>query len=365
MSRPGDAYGDPHAVRALVEQIRQRAAHLSAPLTLMEVCGTHTHAVAAAGLRRLLPDSVRLLSGPGCPVCVTAVDYLDRAEALAQLQDTVVCTFGDLLRVPSSYGSLERARAAGARVELVYSPRDAIAVARNAPSTRVVLLGIGFETTAPTVAAALLEAQREGIDNFLVLPGNKVMPPALRTLLDGEVGVDGFLLPGHVAVVTGADAFSFLARDHGVGGVVVGFTPTDVLRGVLALIEQRLSGRSQVENLYGRVVSAAGNPHAQKVLERVFEPGTARWRGLGEIPGSSLQLASEWADRDAGLIPLELPPPREPAGCRCGDVLAGRITPDRCPLFGAGCSPDEPVGACMVSSEGACAAWYRHERAVV
>lgn len=365
MSGPRDGYRDPRAVRAVVEAVRERADRLVRPITLMEVCGTHTHAVAAAGLRQMLPESVRLLSGPGCPVCVTAVDYLDRAEALSHLDGTVVCTFGDLVRVPSSTGSLEHARAEGGAIELVYSPRDAVELARSNPAVRVVLLGIGFETTAPTVAAAALEAEREGLGNFLVLAGNKVMPPALRALLGGEVALDGFLLPGHVSVVTGSDAFSFLAAEYGVGGVVVGFTPTDVLRGILALIDQQLEGRPAVENLYGRVVRPEGNLQAQRILERVFVPGDARWRGLGEIPGSALQLAEAWSSFDAFAIPVELPEPREPVGCRCGDVLAGRITPDACPLFGAGCTPDRPVGACMVSSEGACAAWYRHERAVV
>jgi hydrogenase expression/formation protein HypD len=364
MTQRMDELSDPRAVRAVVEAVRNRAERLEAPLTLMEVCGTHTHTVAAAGLRRMLPDTVRLLSGPGCPVCVTAVDYLDRAEALSFLDSTVVCTFGDLLRVPSSSGSLEQARAAGGAIELVYSPRDAVELARSSPGYRVILLGIGFETTAPTIAAAALEAEREGLDNLLVLAGNKTMPPALRALLDGEVAIDGFLLPGHVAVVTGSEAFGFLEREYGVGGAVVGFTPTDVLRGVLALVEQRLAGQPAVENLYGRVVRAEGNLHAQSVLEQVLVPGAARWRGLGEIPGSGLELADAWVRRDALQIPVDLPEPREPGGCRCGDVLAGRITPDQCPLFAAGCTPDRPVGACMVSSEGACAAWYRHERAV-
>ncbi len=350
-------------VEGLVARIRVAAEGLPRPVTFMEVCGTHTHAIAAAGLRHMLPSQVRLISGPGCPVCVTPVDYLDRAEAVAALPDTVVATFGDLLRVPSSEGSLERARAAGRRVQIVYSPRDALRLARENPSTRVVFLAVGFETTAPTIAAALAEAEADGVANFLVLPGNKVMPPPMRALLaDGEVGVDGFLLPGHVSVITGSDAFTFVAGEFGASAAVVGFTPGDVLLGVLRLVEAVRDGKPSVLNLYGRVVTPEGNAPARGLLDRFFEPADAVWRGLGTIPGSGLALRPEWAHRDASRLAEPARPPREPAGCRCGEVLKGTIEPPACPLFGTACTPDEPVGACMVSSEGTCAAWFRHER---
>lgn len=353
---------DAKAVAGLLDHIRREAAELEGRLTIMEVCGTHTHSVAAAGLRRMLPPTVRLISGPGCPVCVTPVDYLDRALALAELPATVVCTFGDLVRVPSSTCSLELARARGAAIEVVYSPRDALALARRQPETRVIFLAVGFETTVPTVAAALAEAESNGVRNLLILPGNKVMPPPMRALADDpELNVDGFLLPGHVSVITGWQAFSFLADTHGVAGVVVGFTPTDVLAGVLHLIRERRAGRVSVSNLYGRAVTAEGNRAALGLVERLFEPTDASWRGFGVIPGSGLALRPAWHHRDASAINVDLPPPREPVGCRCGDVLRGAIDPPECPLFGAACTPSEPQGACMVSSEGTCAAWHRHE----
>lgn len=354
---------DPRAVAGLTREITRLAERLARRVTFMEVCGTHTNAIAAAGLRRLLPPQVRLISGPGCPVCVTPVGYMDRAEALAARPQTTICTFGDLLRVPSSRGSLEQARARGGDVRVVYSPRDAVAAAREDPGRTVIFLGVGFETTVPTVAAALAEAQALGVGNFMVLSGHKVMPPPLRALAgDPEVAVDGFICPGHVSVITGWRAFSFLAAEFRTPAVVAGFTPTDVLQAVLALTRQCVEGRSEVENLYSRVVSPAGNTTAQELVDRYFAPADAAWRGLGVIPGSGLDLRHEHAGRDAAAIPVELPPPLEPPGCRCGDVLKGTIDPPECPLFATSCTPATPIGACMVSAEGACAAWHRHER---
>lgn len=355
--------GDPRAVAGLLDRLRDAAQRLPRRVTFMEVCGTHTNAIAAAGLRRLLPGQVRLISGPGCPVCVTPVGYVDRAEALARRPATTVCTFGDLLRVPSSTGTLEQVRADGGDVRVVYSPRDALAIAAENPAQSVVFLGVGFETTIPTVAASLVEAESRGIANFMVLSGHKVMPPPLRALSsDPNVAVDGFICPGHVSVITGSDAFSFLAEEFHTPAVIAGFTPTDVLRAVLALVVQRADGRALLENLYSRVVTAGGNRTAQALVERCFVPADAEWRGLGTIGGSGLDVAPSLAHRDAARIRVELPTPAEPPGCRCGDVLKGTIDPPACPLFATACTPATPVGACMVSSEGACAAWHRHER---
>ena len=327
--------------------------------TYMEVCGTHTMAVSRFGLRDLLPPGVRLVSGPGCPVCVTAVGDLDVVVALARLPGVVIATFGDLVRVPSSRSSLARERAAGADVRVVYSPADAVELALAEPARQIVLVGIGFETTAPTVAAALLIARERRLDNFSVLSLHKTMPGALRALLDlGETRIDGFILPGHVSVVTGSACYEFLADEYGVGGVVTGFEAEDVLEALLMLARQ---ARPAVEIAYRRAVTREGNRVAQQVIERVFEPCDATWRGLGAIPGSGLRLRDEYRSFAAEVrFPVDPGAPEEPRGCRCGEVLRGLIDPPQCALFGRRCTPETPVGACMVSSEGACAARFRY-----
>jgi hydrogenase expression/formation protein HypD len=328
-------------------------------LTFMEVCGTHTMAIARYGLRELLPRGLRLVSGPGCPVCVTAVADLDKVVALARLPEVTLATFGDLIRVPASSTTLAAERAAGADVRVVYSPRDAVQLAADEPQRQVVFAGIGFETTAPTVAASLLEARARGVGNFCVLSLHKTMPLPLKALLDlGETPISGFLLPGHVSVITGTACYQFLARDYGVAGVVAGFEPRDVLRALLRLVRQSAPA---IEIEYKRAVRPEGNVVAQRLLEQVFEPADADWRGLGVIPGSGLALRAEFADMDAS-VRFEVEPgiPREPPGCRCGEVLRGVLDPAGCALFGRRCTPQAPVGACMVSSEGACAARYRY-----
>lgn len=326
----------------------------------MEVCGTHTMVIARHGLRQLLPATLRLVSGPGCPVCVTAMADLDRVVALARRPDVTLATFGDLVRVPASGTTLAAERARGADVRVVYSPRDALRLAEADPGREVVFVGIGFETTAPTTAATLLEAEARGIANFSLLSLHKTMPAALRALLDlGETPLDGFLLPGHVSVVTGSECYRFLADEYGVGGVVTGFEPRDVLEGLLMLVRQE---EPAVAIQYRRAVRAQGNQVAQRLLAEVFEPCDADWRGLGVVPGSGLAIRARHAERDAarrfGLEPAG--PSREPAGCRCGEVLRGVLEPDACSLFGRACTPEHPVGACMVSSEGSCAARFRY-----
>ncbi len=327
--------------------------------TYMEVCGTHTMAISRYGLRDLLPPGVGLVSGPGCPVCVTAVGDLDVVVALARLPEVTIVTFGDLVRVPSSRSSLARERAAGADVRVVYSPLDALDLAAAEPDRQFVLAGIGFETTAPTVAGAVVLARERHLANFSVLSLHKTMPGALRALLDaGESRIDGFILPGHVSVVTGSDAYRFLVSDYGVGGVVAGFGPDDVLEALLMLARQ---ARPAIENGYRRAVAPAGNRVAQELLARVFEPCDAVWRGLGPIPGSGLRLAAEYRDLAAEeRFSVDPGEPIEPRGCRCGEVLRGLIDPAQCALFGRRCTPETPVGACMVSSEGSCAAHFRY-----
>jgi len=357
------AFFDPKLVEALARQVAELAKKLPRPVTFMEVCGTHTNAIAAAGLRRLLPGGVRLISGPGCPVCVTPVGYVDQALALARDPQNILATFGDLLRVPASQGSLEHARAAGCQVQVVYSPRDAVELAAAHPQRRVIFLGVGFETTVPTVAAALREAEERKLANFFILSGHKVMPPALEALLsDPTLRLDGLILPGHVSVIIGARAYRPVLARYPIPAAIAGFTPVDVLQAVVELTRQVTQGEAQLVNLYGRVVREEGNPQAWGLVEEIFEPCDARWRGLGPIPLSGLALRPAFGHRDAAAFPVDLPVPREPAGCRCGDVLRGLIDPTQCPLFATACTPDTAVGACMVSAEGACAAWYRHER---
>jgi hydrogenase expression/formation protein HypD len=346
----------PDLLRRLAAEL---AAEAPAELTVMEVCGTHTMAIARYGLRELLPSGLRLVSGPGCPVCVTAMRDLDRVIALARLPRVTMVTFGDLLRVPASRSSLAAERAAGADVRVVYSPRDAVEMAAAEPGREVVFAGIGFETTAPTVAAALLEARQRGLGNFSLLSMHKTMPLPLRALLDlGETPVSGFLLPGHVSVVTGTACYQFLAREYGVSGIVAGFEAQDVLLGLLMLV-RLLEPAIAIE--YTRAVHPEGNVVAQRLLEQVFEPDDADWRGLGVIPGSGLRLREEFSDADAALrFPVDPGTTLEPAGCRCGEVLRGVTDPADCALFGRRCTPQDPVGACMVSSEGACAARFRY-----
>jgi len=345
-------------VARLTDQLRE-AAGSRGRLTFMEVCGTHTMAIARFGLRELLPSNVRLISGPGCPVCVTATSDLDVAVALARLPGITLTTFGDLVRVPASRTTLADERAAGADVRVVYSVADAVELAKQEPGRDVVFVGIGFETTAPTVAAALLDARASEVMNFRVLSLHKTMPGALRALLDlGEVEIDGFLLPGHVSVVTGTAIYEFLAREYGVGGVVAGFEAADILQALLMLTRQRSAA---VEIAYTRAVRPEGNRVARDLMERVFEPCDAVWRGLGIIPGSGLQLRDEWAQFDARRwYDVTVGAPVEPAGCACGDVLRGALDPAACPLFGTTCTPQSPVGPCMVSNEGSCAARYRY-----
>ena len=347
----------------LATRIGEVAAAIGRRVQLMEVCGTHTVSIFRHGIRALLPDNVRLISGPGCPVCVTAQRHIDAGIELAGLEDVIFATYGDMVRVPGRLGSLQIRRARGADVRVISSAMTAVDLARDNPDKQIVFSAVGFETTVPTIAGALAEAEADGVPNFLLLPGNKTMPEVMKVLVDDpDLDVDGFLLPGHVSVITGWKLFEFLADDFGVSGVVAGFMPTDVAQGVLALVRQAADGSPGIGNVYGRVVTADGNRHAREIVDRYFEPSDEIWRGFGTVPGSGLTLRSELLHRDATQITVDLPDPFEPEGCRCGDVLRGVIDPPECPLFDAGCDPDTPVGACMVSSEGTCAAWYRHER---
>lgn len=336
------------------------------PLTIMEVCGTHTMAIARAGIRDFLPQGVRLISGPGCPVCVTTEAEIDALLRIAMEPGVILATYGDLMRVPGSTpgDNLQRRRALGADVRMVYSPMDALDIACRNPEKSVVFLGVGFETTAPGTALAVQEAHRRGISNFFLLSLLKKTVPALHALISRQdFCVDGFLCPGHVATIIGANAFSFLSGERGLGAVVAGFETMDIACAIYRLLKMLGEGAPGFENEYTRAVSPDGNPAALAMLETTFEPCDAAWRGLGQIAGSGFRLREEFSAHDAarrfGFQPVA---PHKKSPCRCGDVICGTAEPGQCPLFGTACTPEDPVGPCMVSSEGACAAAYHYGR---
>ena len=359
-----DEYRDRTIVRGLAERIKKLVEGRTEPMTFMEVCGTHTMAIYQYGIRSLLPRQVRLISGPGCPVCVTPNGYIDRAIAMSRLSDVIITTFGDMVRVPGSTSSLMEERARGADIRIVYSPLDAVAIAEKNRGKRVVFLGVGFETTAPAIAGSILAASAKGIENYLVLAAHKTIPLPMEILSsDPELSIDGYICPAHVSAIIGADAYLPLAERLGVPCVVTGFEPTDVMQGVEMLARQVVEGRSSVEIQYGRVVKHEGNKKAQAVLAEVFSVCDSEWRGIGVIPGSGLEIAEKYASFDAAKkIPVAAEEPREHKGCRCGDILKGKVSPFDCPLFATVCTPEAPIGACMVSSEGTCAAAYKYGR---
>ena len=353
----------PQGLERLVAAIQDQSLP---PMRLMEVCGTHTMALARTGVRQLLPPQVQLISGPGCPVCVTPANVMDEVLRMAALPGVTLTTYGDLMRVPGSKPGfdLRRQKALGADIQVVYSPMDALELAKAHPEQQVVFLGVGFETTAPGTALAVLETQRQGLQNFSLLCLLKATPPALRALLSQEdFGVDGFLCPGHVATILGADAFLFLPQEYEKPAVVAGFEAGDLVAALHLLITQVKNHAPKLENEYTRAVSRSGNQMAQQVMAQVLEPRDDTWRGLGNIPNSGFGLKPEFAAYDAaarfGFSPA---PQTAPSPCRCGDVICGRIGPRECPLFGTVCTPDNPVGPCMVSGEGACAAAYLYGR---
>ncbi|GBG57707.1 hydrogenase formation protein HypD [Sporomusaceae bacterium FL31] len=332
------------------------------PVRLMEVCGTHTVAIFKAGIRNLLPEQVELVSGPGCPVCVTPSSYLDTAIAYSRQKGVIITTFGDMLRVPGAKSTLSEQRAAGADIRIVYSPLECIDIAKNNPMKKVVFLAVGFETTAPVAAATIIAAENASVKNFFVLSAHKRVPPALKMLLaNGDVNVDGFLLPGHVCAITGESPYHFLAEQYHIPAVVTGFSAIDILQAIYTLVKQIETGEALVGNQYKQVVKPEGNPHASRILDQVYGKADAVWRGLGKIANSGLELRSNYTSFDiTNDMPIDVPNQPEHSACRCGEVLRGKITPRECLLFGKTCTPEQPVGACMVSVEGTCAAWHRY-----
>ncbi len=355
MAHTHDLWRSPKGVVELAEALHRL---VNRRFRIMEVCGTHTMSIARAGLRQLLPSGLELISGPGCPVCVTDQADLDWALALADLPQVTIASFGDLLRVPGDHGSLAERRAQGSDVRVVYSIMDALALAERLPDREVVFVAIGFETTAPGIAAGLMEARRRSLRNFSIIPLLKTMPRALELLLGEETAIDAFLLPGHVCAVTGLQPFGFIADRYQRSAAIAGFEPVEILGSIAQLVEYQ---RPTIANLYPRVVRDEGNPTAQAIIQRVFIPQDARWRGLGALEGSGLGLRDDWQEFDAWKrFNLARPRPSQINGCRCGDILRGRLRPTDCALFGKACRPEAPTGPCMVSSEGPCAAEYRY-----
>lgn len=332
------------------------------PAKLMEVCGTHTMACARYGIYDLLPSKVKLLSGPGCPVCVTDGGFISTAITLARREDVIITTFGDMLRVPSDEGNIEGVRADGGDVRVVYSPMQSIDIARNNPQNRVIFLGVGFETTIPTIAMTILKARE--LDNLSFLTSLRLIPPALSEICcNPDTEIDGFLCPGHVSVIIGADAYKEITEKYRKPCVISGFSANDIVESVALLLEVIKEGRYEVINNYSRAVNKEGNIKAQETIEYCFDVVDIKWRGLGVIKGSGVEINDELSNLDARRVfDIEIRDENEPKGCRCGDVLAGIITPLECKLFMDVCDPLSPVGPCMVSSEGACAAYYKYGR---
>jgi hydrogenase expression/formation protein HypD len=356
-----DEYRDPEIAGKLVEAIRARSSRAGKTITIMEVCGSHTYAIGHHGIRGLLPEGIRLVSGPGCPVCVTSVHDIDVALYIAGIRDVIFVTFGDMLRVPGTgFKSLQKIRAAGADVRIVASASESIPIALENPGKEVVFMGIGFETTTPTIASMLRTCRVKGIGNVSVFCVHKIIPPAISALLDDPgLAIDAFLCPGHVSTILGTQAYAEIVN-RGCAAVITGFEPVDILEGIYMILGQILGSDYAVEIQYKRGVSPQGNMKARALIDEVFTPVDAEWRGLGTIPGSGLTFRDEYRGFDARAR-FEIPEiqSREEKACRCGEILKGMINPLECPLFRKACTPDNPVGPCMVSHEGTCATYYK------
>lgn len=356
-----DEFYEPSLAQGLIKTIEGLV--WNRKIVLMEVCGTHTVAIFKHGIRSLLPASLKLLSGPGCPVCVTPTYDVDMAIWLSRQKDVVLTTFGDMMRVPGKTGSLENERAKGADIRVVYSVLDALELAKTNPAKNVVFLGVGFETTSPSIASCIYTANKKGISNLWVYACHKLIPPAMRALLEsGEATIDGFICPGHVSAIIGSLPYEFIANEFGLPCVISGFEPLDILQSIYMLTKQIKEARAEVQIQYSRCVKPYGNKKALSMLYEVFEPADSDWRGIGVIPGSGLRIRQEYSRFDASLhfeMPTH-PASEEMSGCICGKILRGVATPIDCPLFGKICTLEEPAGACMVSSEGTCATYYKY-----
>ncbi len=358
-----DEFRDAELARPLVEKLNES---VTRPFRVMEICGSHTMAIFRNGIRSILPEGVELISGPGCPVCVTSAPHMDAFISMADMEDVRVAIFGDLFRVPGNNGSLSEASSRGAKIDVVYSPMDALDIAKQNPDDQVVFLGVGFETTTPAIAATIMAAKHQNIPNFSVFSTQKTMGPPMEALLgDPELKIDALLCPGHVSSIVGVKEWEYLARDYNLACVVAGFETADLLQALIMLANQIGNDDIKVENSYSRVVSYEGNPRAQQMVYQIFEPADTLWRGLGMIPASGLKIKKEYEEFDAEVrFNITLPESGEAKGCKCGEILKGLNIPTECPLFAKRCTPQKPIGPCMVSSEGTCAAYHKYGLAV-
>ncbi len=354
-----DEYRDKEISQKLIEKIKSISRK---DVRLMEVCGTHTVSIFRSGIRSVLPENISLLSGPGCPVCVTDQGEIDAFIELARIDDAIITTFGDLMRVPGTQSSLQKESAGGRDIRVVYSTFDALEIAKKNPAKKVVFLGIGFETTAPTIAAAILSAAQMEVKNFSVISAHKLVPPALEALMaSADVRIDGFILPGHVSVIIGLNAYQPFFDRYQIPCVVAGFEPTDILQAISMLVEMLESDSPALDNAYPRVVTIEGNTKAQQILHEIFEPADACWRGIGVIPRSGLKIREKYVAHDAQkLFDVQVSDTKTPKGCACGEILIGTKTPPECALYKKACTPMDPIGPCMVSTEGTCAAYYKY-----
>jgi hydrogenase expression/formation protein HypD len=358
-----DEFRNPELTKKLIAKISKMVSDFKKSITLMEVCGTHTVAISRAGLRSIFPSNLKLLSGPGCPVCVTPNNYLDRAIAYSRRKDIIITTFGDMVKVPGSSSSLEKEKSRGADIRIVYSPIDSLKIAKDNPGKKTIFLGVGFETTSPTVAATIKTAKKQNLSNFFVYSAHKLIPPAMDILLkDQDTRIDGFICPGHVSTIIGAKPYEFIPKEYNIPCVITGFESLDVVEGIYMLIKQVVEeDKASVQIQYTRSVKKEGNERAVEFMEKVFTKENSNWRGLGIIPKSGLNIRDKFSDFDAlKNIKVEVEPAKENKQCICGDVLRGVKTPLSCKLFKKVCTPENPIGACMVSSEGACAAYYKY-----
>jgi|ERR1035437_59116 hydrogenase expression/formation protein HypD len=351
-------------VRRLIEVIKGETKGIKKPVNIMEICGTHTMDISRYGLRKLLPPTVNLISGPGCPVCVTPIEDIDRAIEIAVQKDTITTTFGDMMRVPGTRSTLNAEKSKGADIRILYSPEDSLDIAQKNPGKNVVFIGIGFETTSPAIAITVKEAKQKGINNFFVIPMFKtVIPPMEALLSDPELKLDGFIAPGHVSAIIGAKPYEYLTSKYKKPCVITGFEALDILQGIKMIVRQHMKNEGKVEIQYKRIVKYEGNPIATAVMAEVFEAVDSNWRGIGVIPKSGLSFRASYAGYNAlNKFKIDISYSKEPAGCRCGEVLKGIIKPKQCGLFAKKCTPEHPIGACMVSAEGSCAAYFKYER---